>query len=245
MHLDQEQIQRLMHRELGSAEATVRGHLETCQDCRYKVAEAEQGEAWVLAQLRGLDHPVPRVNPETLVRLRRRAARGYQRLAAGIVLALVAAGAAYALPGSPLPGVVQRIVELLRWTPSHQTPPATTPRPGVGFQAGIAVDPGDRLTILFPAQSGAKAVVSLAEGGDVMVRALDGATFTSDVDRLLIEHRAVPAPRYEIQIPRAAPWVEIQVGGHRVLLQRSGRIITGVAPDAQGRYRLVLSGSTP
>jgi hypothetical protein len=245
MHLDQEQVQRLLHRELGSAEATVRGHLEICEDCRHKVIEAEQEEAWVLARLRGLDHPVPMVKPETLGPPRRRATRGYQRLAAGIFLALVAAGAAYALPGSPLPGVVHRIVELVRGTPRHQTPPAISPQAGAGFQAGIAVDPGERLTILFPAQSGAKAVVSLADGGDVMVRAIDGATFTSDVDRLLIEHRAVPAPRYEIQIPRAAPWVEIQVGGRRVLLQQSGRIITGVAPDAQGRYRLVLSGSMP
>ncbi len=234
-----------MHRELGSAEATVRGHLETCQECRYKVTEAEQEEAWVLARLRRLDHPVPRMNPEMLAPPRRRAAPGYQRLAAGIVLALAAAGAAYAMPGSPLPGMVHRIVELVRGTPRRQTRPATTPQPGASFQAGIAVDPGNRLTILFPAQSGAKAVVSRADGGDVMVRALDGATFTSDVDRLLIEHRAVPAPRYEIQIPRAAPWVEIQVGGRRILLQQSGRIITGVAPDAQGRYRLVLSGSTP
>jgi hypothetical protein len=245
MHLDQEQVQRLMHRELGPAEATVRGHLETCQECRYQVAEAEQGETWILARLRGLDHPVPRVNPRTLLPSRRRAARGYQRLAAGIVLAVVAAGAAYALPGSPLPGVVQRIVELVRGTPGHPAPTAITPQADAGFQAGIAVDPGSRLTILFPAQSGASAVVSLADGGDVMVRALDGATFTSDVDRLLIEHRAVPAPRYEIQIPRSAPLVEIQVGGRRVLLQRSGRIITGVTPDAQGRYRLSLSGPLP
>ena len=243
MHLDQEQVQRLMHRELGPAESTVRGHLETCQECRFKVAEAAEGEVWILARLRGLDHPVPRVNPRTLLPARRSAARGYQRLAAGIVLAVAAAGAAYALPGSPLPGVVHRIVELVRGTPGHQAPTGITPQPEAGFQAGIAVNPGDRLTILFPAQSGGWAVVSLADGGDVMVRALDGATFTSDVDRLLIEHRAVLEPRYEIQIPRAAPLVEIQVGGRRVLLQQRGRIITGVAPDAQGRYRLALSGS--
>jgi hypothetical protein len=245
MHLDQEQLQRLMHRELGPAESAVRGHLETCRECRSKVAEAAEGEAWILDRLRGLDHPVPRVNPRTLLPPRRVAARGYQRLAAGIILAVMAAGAAYALPGSPLRGVVHRIVELVRGAPGHQAPPAITPQPEAGFQAGIAVDPGDRLTILFPAHKGATAVVSLADGGDVMVRALDGATFTSDVDRLLIEHRAVPAPRYEIQIPRTSPLVEIQAGGRRVLLQRSGRIISGVAPDAQGRYRLPLSGSMP
>ena len=244
MHLDQEQVQRLMHGELGLAEATVRDHLSICPECRNKVAEGEQEEVWVLDRLRRLDHPVPEGRLETLVQRPRRSGRAYQRLAAGIVLALAAAGAAYAMPGSPLPGVMDRIIGLVSGT--HRRPTTGTTQRDADSPAGIAVNPGDRLTILFPAtQTGGEATVSLADSGDVMVRALDGATFTSDIDRLLIEHRGVPAPRYEIQIPRAAPWVEIRVGGHRVLLQRSGRIITGVAPDAQGRYRLVLSGSLP
>ena len=244
MHLDQEQVQRLMHRELGPAEATVRDHLSICPECRRKVAEAEQAEAWVLDRLRRLDHPVPGVRLETLVPPPRRSGRAYQRLAAGIVLALAAAGAAYAMPGSPLPGVMHRIIELVSGT--HGTPTTGTTRPDTGSPAGIAINPGGRLTILFPAaQTGGEAIVSMADSGDVMVRALDGATFTSDIDRLLIEHRGVPAPRYEIQIPRAAPWVEIRVAGRRILLQRLGRVIAGVGPDAQGRYRLALSGSLP
>jgi hypothetical protein len=242
MHLDEEQVQRLMHRELGDAEMSIRRHLDACSQCRDKVTEAEQVETWVLERLRKLDHSLPPTKVETLARPSRRRPR-YRRVAAVALLALSASGVAYALPGSPLPGVVHRLAQLVAGGPRHQ-PGDRRGRPEGGVQGGIAVNPGKRLTILFPIALNGEAIISLTDGDDVLVRALTGAAFTSDLDQLSVEHRTA-APRYEIRIPRTAPWVQIQVGGHRLLLQRLGRVTAVVRSDAEGNYRLPLSLPLP
>ncbi|HEY0350702.1 MAG TPA: hypothetical protein VGC48_01195, partial [Gemmatimonadales bacterium] len=168
MHLDEEQVQRLMHRELGDAEMSVRRHLDACSDCRNKVTEAEQVEAWVLERLRRLDHPLPATKVETLARPSGRAQPRYRRVAAIVLLALGASGVAYALPGSPLPAVVHRLAELVAGTPGHQ-PSDRSARPEGGLEAGIAVSPGKRLTISFQAAVNGEAVISLTDSDDVLV----------------------------------------------------------------------------
>ncbi|MFL5519133.1 MAG: zf-HC2 domain-containing protein, partial [Gemmatimonadales bacterium] len=194
MHLDEELVQRLLHGESSpGAEMAVRDHLAQCEECRSRLADAEREERWVLERLRRVDRAPPRVLPEAIMSRGRRRAGGWGRLAAGIVLALAAAGAAYAAPGSPVPGVLRRMAE---WVGGSSRPPirAAPPVATRGGQAGIAVAPGDRLTIAFAVeQPGGAATVSLTDGSDVTVRALGGrTTFTSEVDRLSIEHRGAP-----------------------------------------------------
>ncbi|MEP7226339.1 MAG: hypothetical protein ABI785_03180, partial [Gemmatimonadales bacterium] len=138
-----------------------------------------------------------------------------------------------------------RIVQALNGRSSRQTAIPAVPSPGPAAQAGIVVAAGERLMIVFPlAQTGREATVSLTEGPDVMVHAPDGASFTSDVDRLLIES-VTPGGRFEIQIPRTAPLVEIRVGGKRVFLKKLSRIVTDARPDDEGNYRLPLSRLEP
>ena len=244
MHLDEEQLQRLLHGELGSREAAAREHLEACPECRYRVTEAEGEESWVFDRLHRLDHATPKVSAQMVSRSR--AGTSYrQRLAAGIFLAVVATGAAYAIPGSPLPRVVNRIIQAVNGRSSRQVAIPMTRSPVPGAQAGIVVAAGERLLIVFPlVQSGGEATVSLTEGPDVVVRAPDGAAFTSDVDRLLIDSVS-PGGRFEIQIPRTAPLVEIRAGGRRLFLKKLSRIVTDAPPDDEGNYRLPLSGSEP
>lgn len=244
MHLDEDQLQRLLHRELGSQEAATRDHLETCAECRHRVTEAEREESWVFERLHRLDHATPKVSAQMVSRSRR-GARSRQRLAAGIVLALAAAGVAYAAPGSPLPRVVSRIIESVKGASGRQSSVPAIPSPGTAGEAGIVVSAGERLTIVFPPlQPGSEATVSLTEGPDVVVRALDGAAFTSDFDRLLIDS-VRPGGRFEIQVPRTAPLVEIQMGGRRLYLKKLSRIVADARPDSKGTYRLPLSGSEP
>lgn len=242
MHLDEAQVQRLLHQELGLGEASARDHLAACPECRSRVTEAEREESWVFDRLRLLDHAAPRVSGAAIASPPRRRARGWDRLAAGIVLALAAAGVAYAAPGSPFPGVVHRMIQWVGHTPTRA--PLPTPAPDAS-QVGIAVAPGDRLAIVFPAeQPGGMAIVSLTDGGDVVVRALDGATFTSDVQRLSIEHVGKSA-RYEILIPRTALSVEIRVRGRQVFLKEASRIVADAHPDSAGRYLVPLSAAKP
>src|SRR3954464_15498493 len=113
MHLDGEQLQRMLHRELGGAEPSVSEHLRGCLDCRSRLAEAEGDERWVLDRLRLLDHAPPPVSLERIIASGSSRVPGRRRWAAGVVLLLGAAGVAYATPGSPLPRIVQQLISVL------------------------------------------------------------------------------------------------------------------------------------
>lgn len=227
MHLDEEQVQRLLHHELPpAAETAARAHLAACSDCRGRAAEAERDEQEVHALLRALDHPVPRLDPESVAARAR--AHGFVpprvRWAAGILLALGLAGVAYAAPGSPLRRWAQAVAERLGGS-SRRPPVAPTALiPDSG--AGIAVVAGPELVILFTApQPAGQAQVSLTDGAEVVVRApIGAATFTFDVGRLVIDNRGSSAT-FTIQIPHAAPLVEIRVAGQRVFLKEGPHVV--------------------
>jgi hypothetical protein len=246
MHLDEEQVQRLLHGELPRpAEALARGHVEACADCRARVGVAERQEAEVDTLLRHLDHPPPRIDARMVVLRARRQSHGWGRWAAGIMLALGIAGVAYALPGSPLREWIRGVAERVgRASPGSRAVVVPTP-PHDSTMGGIAVVPGRQLVIFFTtAQPDAQTRVSLTDGAEVVVRAQAAAgTYTSDVDRLVIDNNAASRATFEIQIPRSAPRVEIWVKGDRIFL-KDGRRISGDTPlDAGGSYVLPLAPS--
>jgi hypothetical protein len=85
--------------------------------------------------------------------------------------------------------------------------------------------------------------VSLTEGDEVTVRAPAGAaSFTSAASRLLIDNARTGAA-FEIEIPRAAPRVEIEIAGKRVFLKDGPRVVTDAAEEGGGRYTLPLDTS--
>ncbi|MGH7607066.1 MAG: anti-sigma factor family protein, partial [Gemmatimonadales bacterium] len=88
MHLDEEQLQRLLHGELvPSAEAAARHHFATCSLCRERTAQAEREETEVHAWLRHVDHPPPELTAETIAARARGDRLRWERVAAGIALA--------------------------------------------------------------------------------------------------------------------------------------------------------------
>jgi hypothetical protein len=260
MHIDEERIQRLLHGELSRAgEATAREHVAGCAACRERLAEAQGEENEIHALLRALDGPEPRIDVESVVhradapdshrhrgpaprpgRGRGGRHRSAIRWGAGILLAAIVAGAAYAVPGSPLPVWVHAVVQWIgRSRPSPPGPaPARDRDPDV---AGVTVVPGRELVILFTSpQSKGHARVSLTDEAEVAVRAASGAaSFTSEVDRLVIGNAGSSAA-FEILIPRAAPRIEIRVGGRRIFVKQGDHVITAASPDARGAYLLPL-----
>ena len=242
MHLDVEQLQRFLDGELSAPEAVAaREHLAQCAACRRRVAEAQQADAEVRAQLRQLDHAAPRITAAQIAARARagegaRGVPGVRRLrwAAGIVLALGLAGAAYAAPGSPVRAWVRAA---LAWVSGKPDGTPTSPqRPAPEPRSGIAVAPGQALIISFASrQHPAEVRVSLTDGQEVVVRApMGAATFTSDVERLVIHPTGAVrgggggggGAVFEIEIPRTAPRVEIQVQGERRFL-KLGPAVTG------------------
>lgn len=245
MHLDEELLQRLMHGEsAGIAGHSLREHVAACPECRERLLEARRDEEDVHALLGLLDHPPPPVRAESVVAMARRAGENaWGRWAAGVLLVLTAAGAAYAAPGSPLRDWARLAVEWTRGGPKSAAPaPEARKAPEL---AGLAIAPGRVLTILFESvQPDAQVRVSLGDWAEVRVRApIGAATFTSDAERLVIDNGRRPAT-YEIEIPRDAPRVEIQVAGDRIFLKDGARIVAEGADGAEEPYLLRLSFPT-
>ena len=243
MHIDQELTQRFMHGELdATADRSVREHLAACNDCRVQLEESVREEEDVFAALRRLDHPRPGLtakevmNAPVPVRVR----RAWGRRAAAILI-LGAAGAAYALPGSPVRGWVDVAIDTVTTSVREFSATvrnvdlnealATTPPESGGQPGGLGVPPGTALTVVFEAdQTDGTARVTLDDGDEVWASAAGGtASFTSADQRLLIGNAGSTA-NYEIRIPGTAPHVEIRVGQRSVFLKDGPTISTaGVA----------------
>jgi hypothetical protein len=244
MHLDDEQVRRLLDAETSpSDDRELRDHIGICAECRERLAAAERDDRELAALLGLLDHPAPRPDLQAVVASARRDRRSWGRLAAGLLLALTAAGVAYAAPGSPLPGWTRA---LAGWVERQvdASEPATAPSvpaASVG-SAGVAIAPGATLEIAFTTVApDARLSVALYDGTEVRVRAPSGAaSFTSDADRLVVDG-ARPGTTFEIEIPRAARRVEISAAGTRVFLKEGGRVTAKGRGSNRDRYLIPLS----
>ena len=236
MHLDDERLARLLDGETEAPGEPGRDHMIECVDCQERFAAAKLHREEVLSLLGQLDHPAPVVHPEA-VAARARAARTRRGLwAAGMLLFVGVAGAAYGLPGSPVPGLLRSATE---WIAGGDV--RTPSIPTQGPAAGIAAKPGLDFLILFqyPHQQ-SNVLVSLTDGDEVILRAPAGvAGFSSAPDRLIVDNNAPGT--FEVQIPRTAPQVEIRVAGKPIFLKDRKGVTTSVPPDSNEAYSIPLS----
>jgi len=243
VHLDEERLQRLLHGELaGTDETEARAHLAGCDECSLRLAAASREEENVGALLCELDRPAPRSDFGAIARRADARSPRIPRWAAGVALVLGLAGAAYALPGSPLPRWIHAAVEWASGRPNPLSPGAGSLPPSDPSFAGIAVPPGEGFVILFhtPNTSG-EMLVRLTEGAEVEIRAPRGAaTFTTGESQLVVDGRGLPTT-YEIEIPLTAPKVEIFVGEKRVFLKDGSRVTTALPSESAAPYRLPIA----
>jgi predicted anti-sigma-YlaC factor YlaD len=240
MHLDDEQIQRLLDQHLdSSATEAARAHLGSCSECRTRLDQAEQEDTWLSQRLQLLDHPTPAVSATGVAGRARRRSPTWRRIAAGILLAVTTAGVAYAVPGSPVPRWFHRIASLI--TSNHPRQPGAMIGNRPESRAGIAVAPGRRFIIeVAPGQALDSAVVMLTDATELVVRAQGGTTsFASDVGRLAVRHSGAPGV-LEIEVPRTAPWVELTVGRRRVWLKSGAKVESPASADEGARYHVSL-----
>lgn len=244
MHLDVEQIQRMLHGELdGPAREAVARHLAECGDCARQLEEADREEKAIFDLLRVVDHEAPRTTAQTLARQARRDAAPWGRKAAGIALALLVTGAvAAALPGSPVRAWLERAGT---WFDGSRGAPLPGPEPGQP-ETGIAVAPGARFVVRFTSEQMKGVVtVSLTGGTEIVARAVGGkATFTMTESSLAIDNRGSTAD-FLVEIPKDAPDVEIQIAGRGAFLKQGARVTTSLPPDPSGLYQLPLAAGRP
>lgn len=239
MHLDDELIQRFLHREVPpQEEVEVSEHLSVCAACGARVAAADGEETRLFALLRAVDHPPPRITSAEIMR-RARGRNPMWMRAAGILVVLGLAGVAYAAPGSPLRDFVAGM-----FSPPGEAPATSPAARAPARAAGIAVPPTSRFTIVIDGEPvNGIARVSVDDGSEVVVRTVDGsAVFTAGIDRVLIGDIDA-STTLDIVIPRAAPWVEVRLRDRRVFLKEGAAIVAMLERDGSGRYLLQLSSA--
>ena len=242
MHLTDEQLQRAAHGE--ELSPAVRDHMTECLTCREKIGKAALEETEIFELLRTVDLEPPQLTAESVAALAAsRAPRtpGRFRWAAVILLVCILGGVAYALPGSPLKSWLQAILAPDR-SPSTGVDVAPGPaEPQEVARSGIAVDPGDRLTIVLEAPPlGGRARVMLTDDVQVIVRAPAGrAGFTAGTERLVVSLTG-DSTEVEIRVPQGAPRVDILSGSRRLWSKSGTRIEAPYSPNPDTSYLLPL-----
>ncbi|UCC73885.1 MAG: hypothetical protein JSV86_04810 [Gemmatimonadota bacterium] len=238
-HLDEESIELFLSGELSESEShPIRRHLGGCQACVRRLEAARQQDQEIGALLGLLDHPVPQVDAEHVVRRARRRWRRPYIAAAGIGF-LVVAGAASAMPGSPLRTWLARLFEGAQETGLRPGAPA-------GVSGGISVIPTAQFELVFETgQESGVMRVTVADEAEFAVRAIGRPpAYSVAPEGVLIENAGSTAD-YEIVVPRSAESIWIRVGDYVVFTKQGASIVTAATPDARGRYVLEFTALKP
>ncbi len=238
-HLDDVTIELLLSEELDESEAQ-RGlaHLAECDACSRRLAAAREQDQEIGAALSLLDHPVPQLGSEDVMQRARRRWRLPYAAAAGIAL-LVLAGAASAVPGSPLR---TWLAGFLGATPETSAPPAAEQL----VSGGVSVVPTGEFELVFDAvQEAGVITIALTDEPELAVRSVGGAPgYSVEPDQVRVDNAGSTAD-YEILLPRSARHVRIRVGDSVLFTMRDGSIATTATRDAAGQYVLEFAALRP
>jgi len=239
MHVDEEQLQRLVDDELAEpADEWVHEHMTYCDSCRDRVGRARREQDEVLALLGSLDHPRPRVDHVALMARGRRTNSSWMAKAAGFVAVAALAGAAYAASGSPLPSFITNILGRGKERSASPVVQPGLPEPKV---SGVTVAAGRQMVIDFTSdQSAGEIQVSLSDGDEIEVRVMGpGASFSSGDEQLTVENIGSSA-NYVVAIPRRSPQVEIRIAGEQVFLKNGDGVVSDHKVSNRGSYLITL-----
>jgi hypothetical protein len=247
-HLDSEAIELLLSGELGEPDLRARGaHLAECPACARRVEAARQQDRAIGELLSSLDHPVPRVAAEDVVR---RAGRGWRHryaVAASIVLLAAAGAAVAAVPGSPVRAWLAGLLEGPPRAPVEEPPEAPLPQgQPAGIAAGISLVPTERFELVFASgQESGVLRITLSDEAELAVRASGTPpAYSVGPEQVRVENAGATAD-YEILIPRSASSVRIRVGDTVVFTKQGAAVTAAAAPDAEGRYFLEFAHLRP
>lgn len=239
-HPDRESLRRFIDGELtGDDRRATAAHIEHCSECADTLADLQREDAWVGSLLSTLDVP-QRVGASRFPRRTRMPT--WLRRAAVLFLLLSVAGAAWALPASPLrrwldgTGVEASDASTLNETANN----APAPRGGIE----IPVDGAVQIAFMQRQSQGAIRVILSDSTGIVLTILGDDAGIDSrSVHSVVIDNRGSSAD-YAIRVPHGAANVVIQVADSVVFRKTAEQVRTAVAPQ-DGIYTIALDRETP
>lgn len=235
-HPDEGQIRALMDGEAGEAGPELEAHLQRCPRCAAVARDQEAALAALSEALALGDAPLSpgrarRRVPQLARKKRGRwvPARRYLSRAASIAI-FFTAGAAAALPGSPVrQWVIQGWEGLSRGGATGSRTPDTAVQPfaATGEAAGDLEMVGASLTVkeggmtvrIGDVEENAEIRVILVEGDQVGVFAGEGTRFRTEAGSLEVR---TPPGSVTVEVPRGAQGLELLVNGLLFLRQRGG-----------------------
>ncbi len=241
-HFDDGSIELLLSGEPSEPEVRrLLDHMAGCEACSRRFEAAKQEEQEIGALLSLVDHPVPKVGVEEVIRRATRLGRRtYIAAAAGIVLFVLAA-AASATPGSPLRSWLVGLLGEAREAPAQDGQGPSTGAPG-----GISVIPAGEFELVFEAvQEVGVLRISLTDENELAIRSIGGGPGYSIAPEHVRVENAGSTADYEITIPRSAEHVRIRVADAVVLVKRGASIVTAAVQDAAGRYVMNFADLPP
>ena len=241
MHLSESELAAMTHGGVSAISERVSTHLASCPDCARRLEALRADDREVAALLSGLDHPAPRVGSAAFLDDQHRRRRRIGSIAAG--LALCAAGAAAALPNSPLHQVFLRALSKPRTASTSATVPVRGSG-GAGAMVGIGFVPGRSLAIRFEnPHAGGHLRIRLVDGSRVSATADGNASFSVHQSQLEVTDRGVPMT-FTLEIPRSVSEVTIRAGDEILFEKRAGAVSSSRSMDSAGVYTFDFSSAS-
>ena len=162
-----------------------------------------------------------------------------------IVLAIVAlCGAAFVIPGSPVPAWFKQAGARIGGDEAAMEEPAdtvdtTTLMPAV---TSVTIPPTKHFSIVFAApQDSGTAYLFPTDGFNITVSAIGGAPQykLTSADRLDVDNTGLDSS-YEIEVPLSANYVELVIGERHILLKDQYRFGEDLLMDERGRRVIPL-----
>jgi hypothetical protein len=235
MHLSEQELAALTHDDVSAPSGAGRAHLVSCAECSARLEMLRAADREVAGLLGRVDHSPPRVRGAAFVDALYARRRRVGAIAAG--LAFCVAGAAAALPNSPLHHVILRVFSA---SPSSRGPNANQvgnqvpPKPG----AGVAFIPGSSLDVVFKSpRPGGRLRISLVDGPRVSATADGDAAFSIHQSQLEVNDHGV-AMSFVLEIPRRVSEVTVRAGSETIFSKHANQIFRSRPSDSTGAYTL-------
>jgi hypothetical protein len=231
-HLEEGTMLAIRDRELIPGDA--RAHLAECGRCRTTLEELERRAEMIASALCTLDGPLVVERAKAAVRARLDARWDADRVPAGrwrahigraAAVLLLAAGAAYALPGSPVRAWLEGSVE-----GDGATAVGPTSQEAVGEGAiEVDLDAGRIQVVLSGLPPGSTLDVVWTDRATARIVAAAGSSFSFGEGRA---EAVVPPGPVRVELPRGASAVSVEVDG-RMYLRRAADGLEILVPAAE------------